>query len=98
MSPKSKVAGKMPLRILHLEDNPDDRKLVERELMRDGLSCRFLFVGSREEFELAISQNEFDLIISDFALPSYGGEMIQAGNTIYSSFGNNWRRTRRGTS
>lgn len=78
MSPKSEVAAKMPLRILHLEDNSDDRKLVERELTRNGLSCKFLFVGSREEFELAIRQNEFDLIISDFALPSYGGEAALA--------------------
>jgi two-component system sensor histidine kinase UhpB len=74
MSVQNKVTARTPLRILHLEDNPNDRKLVELALIQEGLNCHFLPVQTRQEFESAISQGGFDLVISDFTMPSYDGE------------------------
>jgi two-component system, NarL family, sensor histidine kinase UhpB len=71
---QDKVTVKMPLRILHLEDNANDRELVETALAREGLNCHFLRVQTRQEFESAIRKGEFDLVISDFSMPAYDGE------------------------
>src|SRR5580698_6434765 len=78
MSLQNKITSHTPLHILYLEDNSEDRQLVENELARNGLSCTFLFVGNQKEFELAINRVEYDLVISDFALPSYDGQAALA--------------------
>jgi two-component system cell cycle sensor histidine kinase/response regulator CckA len=62
-----------PVRILCLEDNDGDRELLEQTLVADGLNCNFRHAKSRQEFETALSQGPFDLIISDFSLPAYDG-------------------------
>jgi two-component system cell cycle sensor histidine kinase/response regulator CckA len=62
-----------PVRILCLEDNPSDRELLEATLKADGLVCEFLHVKTQAEFETALRQKPFDLIISDFSLPAYDG-------------------------
>jgi signal transduction histidine kinase len=80
MSSQSNILAKASLRILHLEDNADDRKLVERALARDGLHCNFLAAANRSEFESALNHDEFDLIISDFTVPAYDGEAALAAS------------------
>lgn len=67
------IALKKRVCILCLEDCEDDRKLLEVILAREGLNCDFTHSASREEFEGALAQKTFDLIISDFSLPSYDG-------------------------
>src|SRR5882724_10114609 len=67
------VSAKTSLSILCLEDNPNDRQLMEVALAGDGLNCRFTHVEERKEFEAALKQKKFDLIVSDFTLPSYDG-------------------------
>src|ERR1700747_3151577 len=62
-----------PISILCLEDNENDRELLESVLTADGLVCDFVQATTREEFEAALAQRTFDLIISDFTLPSYDG-------------------------
>lgn len=74
MSVQNKSTTRTLLRILHLEDNSNDRKLVEIALAREGLNCHFLPVQTRQEFESAISKGGFDLVISDFTMPFYDGE------------------------
>lgn len=64
---------KKPLRILHLEDNPKDVELVWAVLEADGLAYEITRAETRAEFEAALAQGAFDLIISDFALPSFDG-------------------------
>src|SRR5580698_5248868 len=61
------------LRILHLEDNETDHLLVAEVLVADGLKCEFILAKSREDFIKALTQGKYDLIISDFSLPSYDG-------------------------
>jgi len=62
-----------PLRILHLEDDRHDREIVEKRLKADGLDCEFVHAGTRQEFEAAILQPSYDLILSDIDLPDMDG-------------------------
>jgi two-component system cell cycle sensor histidine kinase/response regulator CckA len=62
-----------PLRILYLEDDSRDRELVAAALARDGLVCEFTYVKTQAEYEQALGREKFDLIFSDFTLPSFDG-------------------------
>lgn len=62
------------LRILYLEDCLSDRQFVARALAKDGLRCEFTFADSLENFKAALEQSEFDLILSDFTLPTCDGD------------------------
>ena len=61
------------LRILHLEDNPNDAELMRLTLEGQGVHCAIKRVQTREAFEGALEQEPFDLVISDFTLPSFDG-------------------------
>jgi PAS domain S-box-containing protein len=61
------------LRILHLEDNENDAILIEATLDRQGFACTMERVETQEAFLAALERGGFDLIISDFSLPSYNG-------------------------
>ena len=61
------------VRLLHLEDDETDRLLVRELLRAEGLPCEIEAVNDRVEFETALRQNLYDLIISDFSIPSFDG-------------------------
>ena len=61
------------LRILHLEDDPHDSEIVEALLVDEGIDCEMIRVSSREQFRSAIEQESFDIILADYALPSFDG-------------------------
>ena len=61
-----------PLRILHLEDDPLDRELVEATLAEAGVSCTIRHVDTREAFVRAIEE-EIDIILADYSLPAFDG-------------------------
>lgn len=62
-----------PIRVLHLEDNEIDHLLVRSMMESDGLACEFVAVQTRSDFESALTTETFDLIISDYTLPSFDG-------------------------
>src|SRR5213592_1104568 len=62
-----------PLHILHLEDNLIDGELVHSVLEAAGLACAIERVETRADFQAALEHKRFDLIISDFTLPSFDG-------------------------
>jgi two-component system cell cycle sensor histidine kinase/response regulator CckA len=62
-----------PLRVLHLEDNPRDAEVVRHKLDAEGVPCDILLVNSKGSFEAALTQEPFDLILSDYSLPDYDG-------------------------
>ena len=62
-----------PLRILHLEDELKDQELVRATFEAEGFDCQIQAVSTREAFLAALAQGEFDLILSDFALPAFDG-------------------------
>jgi PAS domain S-box-containing protein len=64
---------KRPVRVLHLEDNEKDRFLVAELFRVNRLMGEVFPVKSHEEFAAALKSARYDLIISDFTLPSYDG-------------------------
>ena len=61
------------LRILNLEDSRDDSELVRATLAREGLDCDLVRVETRDDFVAAIERGGFDLVLSDYLLPSFDG-------------------------
>jgi len=64
---------KSPLRILHIEDDPNDVELIKSMLETDGLACKLMCVETKSDFIGAIEQENFDIIFSDCSLPSFDG-------------------------
>jgi PAS domain S-box-containing protein len=62
-----------PVRILHLEDDENDHLLVKEMLAAEGLACELTLARTRPDFEQALRADQYDLIISDYTLPSYDG-------------------------
>lgn len=62
-----------PLRILHLEDDPDFAELVKTLLAQDELQAELKRVAARADFEAALEHEKFDVILSDFRLPRFTG-------------------------
>jgi PAS domain S-box-containing protein len=60
-----------PLKILHLEDLPEDAYLVARALKKGGVSCEVLHVENEAEFKNALKNFLPDIILSDHSLPSF---------------------------
>lgn len=63
---------KLPLRILHLEDNRQDSELIQATLASDFL-CDVVRVETEAEFLAAIEPGGFDLILVDYSLPAFDG-------------------------
>ena len=63
----------MPMRILHLEDDPADAELVERELLKGGLSCVISRVATRETFVRGLADFSPDIVLIDYTLPDFDG-------------------------
>lgn len=61
------------LRILHLEDNDDDAKLIEAMLARNGLTCDMRVTSTRDAYMSALRADEYDLVISDSSIPGFDG-------------------------
>src|SRR5271169_623276 len=61
------------LRILHLEDDPLDAELVKSALEVEGTACNICRVVTRDDFIAAIDKGSFDIILSDYSLPSFDG-------------------------
>jgi len=62
-----------PLRILHLEDNPNDAELVRETLIAEGIPAEIVNAATRAEFVSALGQAPYDLILADHTLPSFDG-------------------------
>lgn len=65
-------------RVLLVDDNPDDRALVERELRKDFPDAQTFQVSTPGQLEAAIAQPGLDLVITDFHLKwSTGLEVLK---------------------
>lgn len=64
---------KKRLHILHLEDNANDGELVHSLLEGAGIDCEIRRVDSEPEFKASLDAGTFDLIISDYTIPSFDG-------------------------
>jgi CheY-like chemotaxis protein len=64
--------GGRPLRALVVEDNPGDAGLVVRQLEEAGFTVTWQRVETEAAYRAALSP-DLDVILSDFALPGFGG-------------------------
>lgn len=61
------------LSVLHLEDNAIDAELFRMVMKGEGIDCAVTCVRTRRDFQAALEQGQFDLIVSDFSLPAFDG-------------------------
>jgi len=61
------------IRLLVLEDIANDAELEIAELEQAGFDCDWKRVETRESFLASLESPDFDLILSDYALPSFDG-------------------------
>ncbi|BAZ19565.1 PAS/PAC sensor hybrid histidine kinase [Kalymmatonema gypsitolerans NIES-4073] len=61
------------LRILLLEDSLLDAELIHALLNEGGIACEQVHVKTQAEFQTALEQDGFDLILSDYSLPGFDG-------------------------
>ena len=61
------------LRILVLEDDAGDAKLVERALAKGGFAFSVRHAAGRTEFEAALDVAKPDVILADYKLPDFDG-------------------------
>lgn len=59
------------LRVLLVEDNPDDAALVTRALERGGYPSDVTRVEERPQMEAALTRGTWDLVIADHSLPRF---------------------------
>ena len=62
-----------PLRILMLEDSVQDAELIQELLEAEHFVCEVTRVQTRAEFLAALENRGFDLVLADYALPSFDG-------------------------
>jgi PAS domain S-box-containing protein len=62
-----------PLRILLLEDSIQDAELIQELLEADDFVCDATRVQTRAEFLAALENGGIDLVLADYALPSFDG-------------------------
>jgi len=60
-----------PLRVLLVEDSESDALLLLRALQRAGFDPTHQRVDSGREMDLALQENEWDLILADHAMPQF---------------------------
>jgi signal transduction histidine kinase len=61
------------LRVLIVEDNPADAELLELQLEQSGYVTRTRRVQAAKEMQAALDAEEWDLILSDYAMPHFTG-------------------------
>lgn len=63
------------LRILYLEDDPNDLEMVISMLEAEGFNCEVCHVETRDDFVESIERGAFNIILSDYTLPAFDGLM-----------------------
>jgi two-component system cell cycle sensor histidine kinase/response regulator CckA len=61
------------LRILILEDNPNDAKLIKRTLTDSGLEFTSKCVSTKKEYARALDEYRPTVILADYGLPAFDG-------------------------
>jgi PAS domain S-box-containing protein len=62
-----------PLRILSIEDDPNDTQLIRELLETEGVVCEVMRVDTEAALRAAFEQGGIDLILADYTLPSFDG-------------------------
>jgi len=70
---KEENSVKQPLHILHLEESEKDSELIRSYLASAGMACEVTRVETRWDFEAALGRGGFDLILTEYDLPTFDG-------------------------
>ncbi|KAF1014826.1 MAG: Sensor kinase CckA [Stenotrophomonas maltophilia] len=62
------------LRILLVEDSPEDAELMSGQMLEAGLEARFERVESEAELRQALASFQPDIVLSDLSLPGFSGD------------------------
>jgi PAS domain S-box-containing protein len=72
------------VKMLHLEDDPADARLIREQLRRSGLDTSITLVDNPEDFQAAVARGGFDLVLSDYHVPRISGrealQLMQAAH------------------
>ena len=60
------------LRVLMVEDSPEDAELVERELAKTGYQLSVLRVVTAAAMQQVLAARDWDVIIADYNVPGFG--------------------------
>lgn len=72
------------LKILFVEDSQDDAELISMHLKQSGLKFDWKRVQSKNDLLQVLSENKFDLILSDYIMPGFLG--IDVVNIVSASY------------
>src|SRR5580700_10425783 len=72
-SGNAETAMSRSLHILHVEDDTADAELTQDTLETEGVACDVTRVETESTFLVALHKGGFDLILADYALPSFDG-------------------------
>jgi two-component system cell cycle sensor histidine kinase/response regulator CckA len=61
-----------PVRVLIVEDSATDAELMVLELRRDGIESTWKRVHSAEELTTALTEQTWDVVLSDYTVPGFG--------------------------
>jgi two-component system, cell cycle sensor histidine kinase and response regulator CckA len=79
------VDSKKDLRLLIIEDSEMDAELMVLELKRSGYTVTWQYVDNAEALQGALKEQQWDIIISDYALPQFNGlealEIVKSHNS-----------------
>ena len=64
------------LRVLLVEDNPDDAYMICRQLERGGCPSAVRVVSNLPEFDVALANEAWDFVLADMALPGFNGHDV----------------------
>src|SRR5215211_759582 len=73
LTPQRKEFMKTPIRILIVEDKPDDADLAKYEIRKTLSDCEFQVAETCEGFMEALETFQPDLILSDYVMPHFDG-------------------------
>jgi two-component system cell cycle sensor histidine kinase/response regulator CckA len=79
--------GTTPLRALLLENSSPDVELILLQLSEAGFCVDHTLVETRAQFRRALAENDYDVVLADYRLPSWNGldafhELRSAGKDI----------------
>jgi PAS domain S-box-containing protein len=60
-----------PLRILHLEDSPQDAEIIREQLIAAGYSMQMDWASNELEFTSFLQHGGYDLVLADYLLPGF---------------------------
>ncbi len=61
------------LRLLMIEDNPDDEALVLRAIRKGGFNVEHVRVDNREDLLTVLKNRDWDIVLSDYQMPEFNG-------------------------